>query len=152
MSRDDNTPSPVILARFEDAIQAEVAKSTIDEMLSAADSEVAELLKRQGGVAKIEDVTEIYARYGFHNDCGWKNDCSMDSNGQDLIWEIPDGMLIEDAELLLRALGAQFVAVEPQNDNLFWPYGPHPGNYPLFADGFEFSLVKKINAGDYYEN
>ena len=129
MSNDQTEKPAFILARFSDAMQAEVAKSTIEEMLASADEEVAKLLSAQGGIAEMADVTRIYARYGFKNDAGWKNEDGLNASGQDIIWAMPEGMFANDAEILLMALGAQFVAVEPDIEPAFWPNGPHPEEY-----------------------
>jgi len=124
----------MILARFSDAMQAEVAKSTIEEMLASAKGEVTELLERQNGVAEMIDLAEIYSRYGFRNDCGWSYDRAIVANGQDIVWEVPEGMFVEDAQLLLLALGAQFVAVQPDGDQELWAQGPHPAALMLLAE------------------
>jgi hypothetical protein len=104
----------MILATFSDAVQAKLAKSTIDEMLVTAEEEVDELFEKQDGVAEIDDVSNIYSRYGFRNDCGWTHEHPLIANGENVLWAMPDGMFWEDAQTLLLALGAELIAVQPE--------------------------------------
>ncbi len=104
----------MVLATFSDAVQAKLAKSTIDEMLDSAERETDELFEKQNGVAEIEDVANIYSRYGFRNDCGWTHEHPLIANGENVLWAMPDGMFWEDAQTLLLALGAELIAVQPE--------------------------------------
>ena len=106
----------MILATFSDSVQAKLAKSTIDEMLISAEREMAELFEKQNGMAEIGDVSNIYSRYGFRNDCGWTHEQPLIANGENVLWAMPDGMFWEDAQTLLLALGAELIAVQPEVD------------------------------------
>jgi hypothetical protein len=125
----------MILATFSDAIQAKLAKSTIDEMLISAAREVEELFEKQNGTAEIDDVSDIYSRYGFRNDCGWTHEQPLITNGENVLWAMPDGMFWEDAQTLLLALGAELIAVQPEMDQYpSLPFEQDTFNFE-FADG-----------------
>lgn len=117
--------SIAIVSQFADAAQAEAARSTIEGMLTSAGREVEELFKSQGGIADIREVSEIYARYGFSNNYGWNHEKPLVAIEEELFWEVPQGMVLEEAQILLLALGAQMVAVRLENDDELWSH-PFP--------------------------
>jgi hypothetical protein len=77
---------------------------------------VDELFEKQNGTAEIAEVSSIYSRYGFRNDCGWAYEHPLVANGENVLWAMPDGMFWEDAQTLLLALGAELIAVQPEID------------------------------------
>ncbi len=113
-------------------------------MLISAEREVGELFEQQNGVAEIDDVSNIYSRYGFRNDCGWTHEQPLIANGENVLWAMPDGMFWEDAQTLLRALGAELIAVQPEVDQ-------YP-SLPFEQDGLQFEVtdgdVDFIDAGE----
>ena len=140
----------MILATFSDPVQAKLAKTTIDEMLISAEQEVEQLFQNQDGVAEIAEVSSIYSRYGFRNDCGWTHEQLLVANGENVLWAMPDGMFWEDAQTLLLALGAELIAVQPDADQ--YPSLPFEQGSPLkftWADGdVEFIEVDEADAED----
>ncbi len=117
----------MIVARFADSLRAESASSTIEEMLLSAASEVDALFERQGGVADIADVSDIYTRYGFRNDVGWRHEIPIITEENEVFWELPEGLVVEEAQILLLALGAQAIAVQHADEEEMWRHSFPPG-------------------------
>ncbi|MCP4606967.1 MAG: hypothetical protein GY847_41725 [Proteobacteria bacterium] len=126
MIRGDEGITVTIITRFADPVGAETARSTIEEMLNCAEKEVDELFVRQGGIAEVADISNIYARFGFQNDIGWRHETPIISSGDELIWELPEGLILEEAQVLLLALGAQAIAVQVNEEEEQWRQALHP--------------------------
>ncbi len=127
-----------IVARFADPVRAEVAKSTIEEMLKNAEVEVDALFEKQGGIADIADVADIYTRFGFHNDIGWKYEIPIALLEEEIIWELPEGLIPEEAQILLLALGAEAISVQTDDENEQWRQARHPGAMLILEDDHDF--------------
>lgn len=119
------TPSR-LAARFKNNHTAESVQIAVSSTLSAAQNDVAALFDRGGGIAESYEVSAIYTRYGFHNDCGWQQTTPIFVEGATLFWEIPDGMLIDEAEHLLAAFGALSIRTEDRFDEDLLQNIPHP--------------------------
>lgn len=115
-----------LAARFKDSFTAACARKAISDSLAAAEKEVSDLFKKKDGVADSSDIYAIYARYGFQNDCGWRQQTPLIQEEVMIFWEIPDGMLVEEAEQLLSAFGAFSVRREDVFDNELLRRVPHP--------------------------
>ena len=113
-----------IVAQFNDSVKADNARSTIEGMLVSAQVEADALFDRQDGVADALDIAEIYARFGFRNDTGWRHDRPVVAIGEEIFWELPEGMVLEEAHLLLLALGAEAIAVQSEDE--LWKHTLHP--------------------------
>ena len=118
--------SAAIIASFDNPLRAESARQTIENMLVQAGREVDDLFERQGGIANITDVADIYIRYGFYNDIGWKHETPLVAVGNELVWELPEGLVIEEAQLVLLALGAQTATLQLEEDEELWREALHP--------------------------
>jgi hypothetical protein len=116
----------VMVASFPDSKRAEEARGAIQDILDRARVEVDSLFERQGGVADISDVKAIYARFGFRNDVGWAQEQPVIADGNEMIWEVPAGMVLEEAQLLLLALGAQDMTIQPNDEDESWLQSFHP--------------------------
>ncbi|MCP4676513.1 MAG: hypothetical protein GY854_13565 [Deltaproteobacteria bacterium] len=150
------TSSAALIASFDDPLRAETARETIENMLVQAGKEVDDLFERQGGIADISDVTEIYIRYGFYNDIGWKHETPLVAVGNELLWELPEGLVIEEAQMVLLALGAQTTTLQIEEGRELWREALHPSTRfllegeSILADIEEeeqiapFSIAKKI--------
>ncbi len=126
--------SIAIIASFDTSRQAESARQTIENMLAQAGTEVDDLFERQGGVADIADVADIYVRYGFFNDTGWKHETPLIAVGNELVWELPEGLVIEEAQIVLLALGAQTASLQLEEDEELWREALHPSTRFLLED------------------
>lgn len=115
-----------IVAQFPDDVLAETVCEAINEALSNAAREVDALFERQNGVANIAEVSEIYLRYGFHNDSGWQQYRPLTAENDFLFWEVPEGMKLEEAEQLIAAFGAVSLMVENDADDALLREVPHP--------------------------
>ena len=116
-----------IVAQFNDSVRADNARSTIEGMLVSAQVEADALFDRQGGVADATELAEIYAKFGFRNDTGWRHEKPVVSIGEEVYWELPEGIVLEEAHLLLLALGAKAVAVQAEDEQ--WRQSLHPFAY-----------------------
>ncbi len=133
-----------IVARFSDAQKAEAAKTTIEGMMSSAEDEVEVMFEKQDGMAESDDIAKIYTKYGFRNHCGWKHERPIITIGEEIIWEMPEGMFGEDATVLLIALGAQVLATESDDEDEQWQQAPYPLPYvPLEEDDPDFSEAEE---------
>lgn len=133
-----NDAPVTIIAQFSDAGQAESARVKIEEMLTMAQNEVDALFAKQGGVAEAADVASIYSRYGFHNDIGWQYDVPIITSDDELYWELPEGLVAEEAELLLLALGAQAMTMGSMAGREFWREGFYPMAFMAVDDDDDF--------------
>jgi hypothetical protein len=128
-----------IVARFSDAAMAETAKIAISQVLKSAEAEVADLFKLQDGVANTADISKIYTQYGFVNDIGWQQEQPLIAHREELVWDIPEGLVLEEAQVLLAALGAQIIDVGIMETEESWRSAPHPAvGFPM-DDEFDFS-------------
>lgn len=116
-----------IVAQFKDPVRADNARSTIEGMLVSAQVEADALFERQGGVADATDLAEIYARFGFRNDTGWRHERPVVAIGEEIFWELPEGLVLEEAHILLLALGAKAIAVQTEDEQ--WRQSLHPLAY-----------------------
>jgi hypothetical protein len=130
----------VLVARFAGPIEAATARSTLRATLDDLAREVAELFRESGGVVAVEQVERIYSRSGLRNDVGWQQDRPIKARGAELIWELPDGVDIEDAENLLVSLGAlSVVAHRAASFDEEWRMAPvpFPIDLPIDDDDLE---------------
>ena len=119
-------PPAKITARFKDNKVAEFVQKAVSDTLSSAEKDVTALFERGGGIAESHEVSAIYRRYGFHNDCGWQQTMPIFVEGSYLFWELPEGMPAEEAEQLLVALGALSVRREDDFEEDLLKNVPHP--------------------------
>jgi hypothetical protein len=115
-----------IVAQFRDETQAETVCEAINDAVFSAAREVDTLFEAQGGVANIADVARIYQRYGFRNESGWQQYSPVLTDGQMVVWEIPEGMDIHEAEQLIAAFGAISLSIENDGDDELLRQVPHP--------------------------
>jgi hypothetical protein len=115
-----------LAARFKDVFTATCARKTISDSLTAAEKEVSDLFEKKGGIADSSDIYIIYSRYGFRNDCGWRQETPLSQEDSIIYWEIPDGMMVDEAEQLLLAFGALSVHREDIFDDELLRRVPHP--------------------------
>jgi type VI protein secretion system component VasK len=122
----------VILARFDSPIAAETARETLESIIEAASVEVAALFESRGGEADAAEVSAIYTRHGLGDAIGWEVDHPIASRGADLAWTLAPGADADDAEDLVRQLGALHVAVqEIEGEDEEWRAAPHPMVLPV---------------------
>jgi hypothetical protein len=103
----------MIEARFNSVSSAEHARETLSAALNSAEKEATAVFETQGGIAESSDIAAVYARYGFINDCGWQQLRPLALEDTALVWEIPEGMVIEEAEQWLSTLGA--ISIHPKD-------------------------------------
>jgi hypothetical protein len=115
-----------VIARFKDPGTAEMARSTIEEMLHSASKEVDSLFASRGGIAESTDVEKIWAKYGFRNDVGWTQQRPIIASGNEIKWDVPLGVEFEDVQLLLLSLGAQFFSLQPSEEDELYLGNLHP--------------------------
>lgn len=125
-----------MVAQFDDSVRADNARSTVEGMLVSAQVEADALFDKQGGVADATDLAEIYARFGFRNDTGWRHERPVVAIGEEVFWELPEGMILEEAHLLLLALGAKAIAIQAEDE--IWRHSLHPLAYIGFDDEEDF--------------
>ena len=131
-------PRTVILARFASPIAAEAAREALESFVEAASAEVAELFERRGGEADAAEVSAIYARHGLGDAIGWEVDHPIASRGADFAWTLAPGADAEDAEDLVRQLGALNVVVhEVEGEDEEWRAVPHPMVLPVPGEEFD---------------
>jgi hypothetical protein len=126
------------MAQFSDELLAETVCDAVNAALSDAAREVDALFAAQNGVADIGDVSQIYLRHGFHNDSGWQQYRPLSLDNDCIIWEIPEGMNVQEAEQLLSAFGAISLMVEDETEDDLIRQVPHPA--ALFLSEFDDSL------------
>ena len=125
-------PKMVILARFANPVAAEGGREALESILGAAALEVEELFARQEGAADAAEVAAIYARHGLGETLGWELEPPIASSGADLAWTLLPGADPDDAEELVRQLGALNVAIqETDGADEEWRAVPHPMILPL---------------------
>ncbi len=95
----------MISARYNTISTAEKALKALTETLSAAEKEATLLFERQGGMAESRDIAAIYTKFGFLNDCGWQQTRPIVLRDTTLFWELPEGMVEEEAAEWLTAFG-----------------------------------------------
>jgi hypothetical protein len=131
-------PRTVILARFASPIAAEAAREALESIIEAASAEVSELFESRGGQADAAEVSEIFARHGLGEAIGWEADHPIASRGTDLAWTLAPGADADDAEELVRQLGALHVAIqEIQGEDEEWRAAPHPMVLPVPDEEFD---------------
>jgi hypothetical protein len=135
-----------LIADFQDVSQAETVRDAVNEALYNAAREVDKLYKNQNGVADISDITGIYNRYGFRNDSGWQQLRPLKSDQQTVIWDVPEGMLVHEAEQLLTVLGAVSLSIESDEDDDLLRQAPHPA--ALFLS--ELDDIVDIDEDDFF--
>jgi hypothetical protein len=122
----------IVLARFANPVAAEAGREALEAILESAALEVEELFARRDGEADAAEVAAIYARHGLGDTIGWELEPPVASSGSDLAWTLPPGADADDAEQLIRQLGAQNVAIqETEGDDEEWRAVPHPMILPL---------------------
>lgn len=115
-----------LTAQYQDITQAQTVRDAINEALYNAAREVDKLFSKQNGTAEIADVSRIYDRYGFRNDSGWQQLVPLETDEKVVTWDIPEGMLIHEAEQLLTVLGAETITLESEKDDELLRQVPHP--------------------------
>ena len=115
-----------ITAQYQGVAQAQTVRDAINEALYNAAREVDKLFTKQNGKADIADVSKIYDRYGFRNDSGWQQIVPLEAVDKIVTWDIPEGMLIHEAEQLLTVLGAETITIEGEKDDELLRQVPHP--------------------------
>ena len=125
----------LVIAGFDDPAEAAEAKGTLNKLLDQLRRETAELFDSQGGVADGDQLAKIYERHGLRNDCGWEQERPIVVDGDELIWELADGVDLEDVENLLWTLGARDVIVHDRRlADEPWRDAPHPMSMPVPDD------------------
>ena len=127
-----------LVAQFPDDLLAETVCDAVNDALTDAAREVDALFERQNGIADIGDVAQIYLRHGFRNDSGWQQYRPLIADNDVLIWEIPEGMNVQEAEQLLSAFGAVSLMVENEAEDDLLSQVPHPA--ALFLSEFDESF------------
>ena len=115
-----------IIGHFVDVTQAEAASAVISKTLDHAEREVQALFNRRNGVAEAAEVGRIYERHGFTNDSGWHQERPLSHAGEELLWEIPEGMDVAEAQNLLVSLGALSVTIDEETNDDVLTAIPHP--------------------------
>ena len=116
----------ILAARFQTGASAEAAVDTVSSLLQSAQKETDALFASQNGIAESCQVAEIFARYGFHNDCGWRQETPLYVNDEAVQWRLPDGMNTSEAEQLLTSLGAVTIYQEESFEDEMLRSVPHP--------------------------
>jgi len=128
----ETSSKTIILARFANPVAAEAGREALEAILEAAALEVDELFESQGGEADAADVAAIYMRHGLGDTIGWDLEPPIASSGADIAWSLPPGADPDEAEELVRQLGATNVAIqETDGDEEEWRTTPHPMVLPL---------------------
>lgn len=131
-----------IVARFIDAEHADIARQEVNAVLRDAQGEIDDMFHRQEGIAQVCDVNTIYARYGFRNESGWQQTRTIRTTDDELIWELPDGMFVEDAQGLLAAYGALTITVDSTADDNLIQSVPHPAALYLSESDEDFEEIE----------
>ncbi len=113
-------------AQFSNSSTAEYAKNAICLLLNNAEKEVNALFNIQDGRADSCQILAIYARYGFKNDCGWIQSFPIRIENGLLFWDLPEGMLPENAEHCLQLFGAISIRRGCFDDDSLTEFVPHP--------------------------
>jgi len=124
----------VLVCTFTGPVEAVTARDTLRATLADLAREVRDLFLEQDGVVDGEQVAKIYARAGLRNDMGWQQERPITVKGAELVWELPEGAHVDDAENLLVSLGAIAVVAHvtvPGSED--WRDAPAP--FPL-PNGF----------------
>jgi len=125
-------PRTIVLARFASPIAAEAAREALESIIEEASAEVAELFEQRGGEAEAAEVSAIFARHGLGDAIGWEVEHPIASCGADIAWTLAPGADADDAEELVRQLGAVNVAVqEIEGEDEEWRGAPHPMVLPV---------------------
>jgi hypothetical protein len=126
----------VLVSTFAGPVEAVTARNTLRATLDDLARDVEELFRAQGGVVDGEQVAKIYARVGLRNDMGWRQERPLTVKGAELVWELPEGVHVEDAENLLVSLGAIAVVAHvtvPGDEE--WRAAPAP--FPIQSEFFD---------------
>ncbi len=126
-----------IAAKFSDAAQAKSAHQKIVSMLDSAKEEVHKLLENQNGIADVADVTEIYSRFGLRNDIGWEQEHPIRIDHDEIIWDTPVGVHLDEIQTRLLAFDAEAVIAHDLGDSEHWRDAPHPMTIALPEGDFE---------------
>jgi len=122
----------VVLARFPSSVAAGAAREALESIIETATGEVAELFAARGGEADAAEVVAIYARHGLGEAIGWEVEHPIATRDADLAWTLPAGADPEDAEQLLRELGAANVVAQAlEGEDEEWRAAPHPALLPV---------------------
>ena len=141
----------LVVAGFDSAAEAAEARASLNKLLAELKRETEELFAAQGGVADGDQLARIYERHGLRNDCGWEQERPIAVSGEELLWELADGVDLEDVESLLWTLGARDVIVhdrrltdEPRRE------APHPMSMPVPDDDEDQDQVVAVDDDDSY--
>jgi hypothetical protein len=139
----------VLISTFSGPVEAVTARDTLRATLDDLAREVRELFRSQNGVVDGEQVARIYARAGLRNDMGWQQERPIRVKGAELVWELPDGAHVDDAENLLVSLGAIAVVAHvtvPGGEE--WRAAPAPFPIPggLLDEGFDLDEAEDDDA------
>lgn len=125
-------PRTVVFARFANPVAAEAGREALESILEAVAAEVAELFERRGGEADAVEVAAIGERHGLGSSIGWDAESPIATSGQDLAWTLPPDADPDEAEQLVRQLGADDVVLqETEGGDDEWRATPHPMILPL---------------------
>lgn len=128
----DTGPRTVVLARFGSPVAADAARDALESILESVAAEIEELFERRGGEADAAEVAAIGERHGLGAAIGWDAESPIAVNGPDLAWTLPPDADPEEAEQLIRQLGAvDAVVQETEGGEEEWRATPHPMILPL---------------------
>lgn len=142
---DGNGQVVFIAARFGDDDGAMDAAASINAALEEAALAVDDLFATGGGLAHSDQVDRIYSRHGLRNTGGWCQERPLEAEGREVLWCLPAGALVDDAEQLLLSHGAEAVRVVGHTGD-GWKVAPHPLAIPFIDEesGEVFYDVVKV--------
>jgi hypothetical protein len=141
----------LVVAGFDSAAEAAAARASLNDLLADLKRETEELYASQGGVADGDQLARIYERHGLRNDCGWEQERPISVSGDELLWELAEGVDLEDVESLLWTLGARDVIVHDRRlTDEPWREAPHPMSMPVPDDEEESDQVIAVDDDDCY--
>ncbi|HUT79016.1 MAG TPA: hypothetical protein VM285_15060, partial [Polyangia bacterium] len=116
-----------LFASDDDAMNA---AASINATLEEAALEADRLFAGRGGVAESAELDRIYGRFGLRNTSGWRQERPLAAAGHEVLWQLPAGAPVDEAEQLLLSHGAKAVRVIDRFDE-GWKVAPHPLAIPF---------------------
>jgi hypothetical protein len=131
----------LLVAQFSTPYDAKLCKDTLSAIFEKINYQTDQIFKAQQGEASLDDISHIYAQYGFINETGWEQNTPIIQEDVSIIWVLPAGAHIEDAEDLLESMKPLKIEIHRREGiKEEWQMYPYPAVMPI-PDEDELPLI-----------
>lgn len=122
----------IVVVRFDSNEEAIKCQFTLNALFAEIDLRINAVFQAKEGQASLEDVSRIYASFGFSNENGWHQDAPVLVEGAEVLWPLAGGADPDDAENLLSTMEPQNIRMYADKEALEdWQRFPHPIAAPI---------------------